>query len=69
MDRLKAWLNAKGITIGRPKVQPDGLLTLRLHPPIGRPFDIDFYPEDLEDDPDNAIATIEKYLSTRRIVI
>ena len=69
MERLKQWLAGRNIRIGRPKVAPDGLISLRLHPPFGAAFEVDFYPDDLEADPENAIASIEGYLSKRRIML
>ena len=67
MERLKAWLEERGIAIVRPRIGTGGLITLRLRPMIGSEFEVDFYPADLEADPDNAIATIEHYLATRQI--
>lgn len=67
MERLKAWLTERGITIVRPRLGADGIITLRLHPPFGSDFEIDFYPDDLERDPDNAIRFIDNYLAGRRM--
>jgi len=67
MERLKAWLEERGISIVRPRIGAGGLITLRLRPMIGSEFEVDFYPDDLESDPDNAIATIEHYLANRHI--
>jgi hypothetical protein len=67
VERLKAWLEERGISIVRPRIGTGGLITLRLHPMIGSEFEVDFYPDDLDSDPENAIATIEHYLATRRI--
>ncbi len=67
MERLKAWLNQRGITIVRPRLGANGLITLRLHPSFGSDFEVDFYPDDLEADPDNAIKFIENYLAGRRL--
>jgi hypothetical protein len=67
MERLKAWLEERGIVIVRPRIGTGGLITLRLRPLIGSEFEVDFYPNDLEADPDNAIATIQNYLATRSI--
>ena len=67
MERLKAWLTGRGISIVRPRLGGEGLVTLRLHPPFGADFEVDFYPDDLEADPDSAIGFIEDYLANRRI--
>jgi hypothetical protein len=67
VERLKQWLTSRGISIVRPRLGDDGLIILRLHPPFGADFEVDFFPDDLEADPDNAIDFIEQYLSTRQI--
>ena len=67
MERLKLWIHERGITIVRPRIGPNGLVTLRLHPPFGSDFEVDFYPDDLEADPQNAIQFIESYLARRSI--
>ena len=67
MERLKAWLEERSITIVRPRIGANGLLTLRLHPRFGGDFEIDFYPDDLEANPDNAIRFIENYLAKRSL--
>jgi hypothetical protein len=67
VERLKTWLEERSITIVRPRIGANGLLTLRLHPPFGGDFEIDFYPDDLEANPDNAIRFIENYLAKRSL--
>jgi len=67
MERLKQWLTAHGISIVRPRLGNDGLVILRLHPSYGADFEVDFFPDDLEADPDSAIEFIENYLATRRL--
>jgi hypothetical protein len=67
VERLKAWLTDHGISIVRPRLGDEGLVILRLHPPFGADFEVDFYPDDLEADPGSAIDFIEDYLANRRI--
>ena len=67
MERLKVWLAANGISIVRPRIGDGGLYTFRLRPPHGADFEVDFYAEDLEADPDNAIEFIRRYLVGRQI--
>lgn len=59
MERLKAWLREQGIEIVRPGLAGGGMVTLRLRRPSGSEFEIDFYPDDLEEDPDNAIEFLK----------
>jgi len=67
MERLKLWLAEHNISIVRPSLGTGGLVTLRLHPPYGSDFEVDFYPDDLEADPESAIRFIERYLAGRRL--
>jgi hypothetical protein len=67
VDRLKAWLRQNNIAIVYPGLGDNGMVTLRLHPPAGNDFEIAFYTEDLEANPDNAIATIADLVRKRRL--
>ena len=60
---------SRGISIVRPRIGRGGLVSLRLHPPFGSDFEVDFYPDDLERDPENAIRFIESYLASRRLTL
>ena len=67
MDRLKAWLRENNVSIVYPGLGDSGMVTLRLHPATGNDFEIAFYTEDLEANPDNAIETIADLIRKRRI--
>jgi hypothetical protein len=67
MKRLKLWLTEHNISIVRPRLGSGGLITLRLHPPYGADFEVDFLPDDLEADPESAIRFIERYLAGRHL--
>ena len=67
MERLKAWLQQQGISIVYPGIGTGGLVTLRLHPPSGADFEVAFYPDDLEADPEDAIEFIKNLLAHRRL--
>jgi hypothetical protein len=69
MKRLKAWLEEHRITIVYPGIASKGLVTLLLRPPFGNDLEVAFYPDDLENDPEDAIAFIESLLANRRITI
>ena len=66
VERLKAWLRRNNIRIVYPGLGDGGLVTLRLHPPAGNDFEVAFYPDDLEANPDNAIETIADIVRKRR---
>jgi hypothetical protein len=67
VERLKAWLSQNGISIVYPGIGSGGLITLRLHPSSGADFEVAFYPDDLEADPDDAIEFIKNLLARRRL--
>ena len=69
MEQLKAWLRQHNIAIVYPGLGDKGMVTLRLHPPAGNDFEIAFYTEELEANPDNAIATIADLIRKRSINI
>ena len=55
VERLKAWLRENNIAIVYPGIGDNGMVTLRLHPSSGNDFEIAFYTDELEANPDNAI--------------
>jgi hypothetical protein len=59
MERLRAWLREQGVEIVRPGLPGGGMVTLRLRRPSGSEFEIDFYPDDLEADPESAIEFLK----------
>jgi hypothetical protein len=65
VERLKAWLLSQGIVIVRPGLGAGGLITLRLRRPDRSEFEIDFYPDDLEAKPENAIAYLKIFVQRR----
>lgn len=65
MDRLRAWLREQGIVIVRPGLGAGGIVTLRLRRPSGSEFEIDFYPEDLETNPEAAIEYLKPIVNRR----
>jgi hypothetical protein len=67
VERLKAWLAEHDIRIVYPGIGSGGLVTLRLHPPSGNDFEVAFYPDDLEADPEDAIEFIKNLLAQRRL--
>ena len=69
VERLKAWLRENHITIVYPGLGDHGMVTLRLHPAKGNDFEIAFYTEELEANPDNAIQTIAELIRKRSINI
>jgi hypothetical protein len=69
MERLKAWLRDHNIAIVYPGLGDNGMVTLRLHPASGNDFEIAFYTEELEANPDNAIETIADLIRKRSINI
>lgn len=69
VERLKAWLRDNNIAIVYPGLGDNGMVTLRLHPAAGNDFEIAFFTEELEANPDNAIATIADLIRKRSINI
>jgi hypothetical protein len=69
VERLKTWLRRNNISIVYPGIGDNGMVTLRLHPAAGNDFEIAFYTDDLEANPDNAIETIGDLIRKRRINI
>ena len=67
MEQLKAWLRQNNIAIVYPGLGDNGMVTLRLHPASGNDFEIAFYTEELEANPENAIATISDLIRKRRM--
>jgi hypothetical protein len=67
VERLKAWLRENNISILYPGLGDNGMVTLRLHPSAGNDFEIAFYTDELEANPDNAIATIADLVRKRRL--
>ena len=67
VERLKAWLRENNIAIVYPGLGDNGMVTLRLHPSAGNDFEIAFYTDELEANPDNAIATIADLVRKRRL--
>ena len=67
MERLKTWLRQNNISIVYPGLGDNGMVTLRLHPATGNDFEIAFYTEELEANPDNAIETIADLIRKRTI--
>ena len=67
MERLKAWLREQGIEIVRPGLGSGGLITLRLRRPDRSEFEIDFYPDELEANPENAIAYLRTFVRRERL--
>ena len=65
MERLRAWLREQGVTIVRPGIGAGGIVTLRLRRPSGSEFEIDFYPDELEADPERAIAFLAPIIRRR----
>ena len=51
--------------IVRPGLGAGGIVTLRLRRPSGSEFEIDFYPDDLEANPDAAIEYLKPIISRR----
>ena len=66
MRRLKAWLTEHGISIVQPGIASEGRIMLLLRTRGGREIEVVFDPDDLEDDPDDAIAFVESILHPRR---
>ena len=62
MERLKAWLTARGIVIVHPGIASEGMITLLLRTPTGREIEIVLDPDDLEEDPDDSIEFVETIL-------
>jgi hypothetical protein len=67
VERLKAWLRQNNVSIVHPGLGDNGMVTLRLHPAAGNDFEIAFYTDELEANPDNAIETIADLIKRRRI--
>ena len=67
VERLKAWLRENNISIVYPGLGDNGMVTLRLHPSAGNDFEIAFYTDELEANPDNAIETIADLVRKRRL--
>jgi hypothetical protein len=67
VERLKSWLRENNISIVYPGIGDKGMVTLRLHPASGNDFEIAFYTEELEANPDNAIETIADLVRKRRL--
>lgn len=67
VERLKAWLRENNISIVYPGIGDKGMVTLRLHPASGNDFEIAFYTDELEANPDNAIETIADLVRKRRL--
>ena len=66
MRTLKAWLTERGIKIIRPGIASEGRILLLLRTRGGREIEVVFDPDDLEEDPEEAIAFIESILRRRR---
>ena len=67
VERLKRWLIENNVSIVYPGIGDNGMITLRLHPANGNDFEVAFYTEDLEANPDNAIETIADLIRKRTI--
>ena len=67
MERLKAWLRENNVAIVYPGLGDNGMVTLRLHPATGNDFEVAFYTDELEANPDNAIDTIADLVRKRRL--
>jgi hypothetical protein len=67
VERLKAWLRDNNISIVYPGLGDNGMVTLRLHPATGNDFEIAFFTDELEANPDNAIETIADLIRKRRL--
>jgi hypothetical protein len=66
VERLKAWLREQGIEIVRPGLGAGGLVTLRLRRSDRSEFEIDFYPDELEANPESAIAYLKTFVRRER---
>ena len=63
MEKLKAWLTERGIVIVQPGIESDGMISLLLRTPTLREIEIVFDPDDLEEDPDDAIEFVATILA------
>ena len=65
MERLCALLKEQGFLIVRLGLAGNGMVTLRLRRPGGSEFEIDFYPDELEANPDNALSQLKAIIDRR----